>query len=88
MTINRPRDIWGKMTPEERAESEGRLANVAAEGAWRRARHARSAAVDALRAISELPLTRDEAKRCASQVKKLVKELEPIGAAFRKEAGE
>ena len=88
MTINRRGDIWGKMTPEERAESEGQMANIAAEGAWLSAHDARSTAVNALRAISELPLTRDEAKRCASQVEKLVKELGPIGAAFRKEAGE
>ncbi len=77
-----------RITPDEPLNLGTKRRMMAAESAWTDARGVRQSALSRLRAIADLPLTHDQAKRSADQVAKLREELTAIEVELRKEAEE
>ncbi len=75
-----------RTTPDEVLNLGTKRRMMAAERAWTDARGVRQSALSRLRAIADLPLTHDQAKRSADQVAKLRKELTAIEGELRKAA--
>lgn len=63
-------------------EMAAQVAVVDAESAWPQARQARKNAVASLQKLADLPLSRDQARRCAGQVARLRDELAALETRF------